>query len=145
VAKKSKYETVWTPIMSRRVEALFDQGGSIIEVSRLMGISRNTFYSWFDGTDALKKPFREIVKIGKEAAEAWWMRQGRENIENRSFNNGLYQLNMMNRWNWNSNKKEEKKEIEHKGSVEVKKAVDWEGVVEKQKAQAMEDVAKSIH
>jgi hypothetical protein len=52
---------------------------------------------------------------------------------------------MMNRWNWNSNKKEEKREIEHKGSVEVKKAVDWEGVVEKQKAQAMEDVAKSIH
>jgi|TARA_R100001530_G_C4254919_1_gene138878 transposase-like protein len=145
VAKKSKYETIWTDIMSRRVEALFDQGGSIIEVSRLIGISRSTFYAWLNGTDTLKKPFREVVSIGKEAAEAWWMRQGRENIENRSFNNSLYQFNMLNRWNWNSNKKEEKKEIEYKGTVEVKKAVDWEAVVEKQKAQAMEDVAKSIH
>ena len=73
--------------MSRRVEALFDQGGSIIEVSRLMGISRNTFYAWLNGTDTLKKPFREVVSIGKEAAEAWWMRQGRENIENNNFFN----------------------------------------------------------
>ena len=83
--------------------------------------------------------------MGLEASEAWWIRQGRENIDNRRFNNNLWALNMVNRWSWNSNKKEEKKEIEHKGSVEVKKAVDWEGVVEKQKAQAMEDVAKSIH
>jgi hypothetical protein len=46
VAKKSKFETVWTDIMSRRVEGLFDQGGAIIEVSRLMGINRSTFARW---------------------------------------------------------------------------------------------------
>ena len=145
MAKKSKYETIWTAIMSRRVEALFDQGGSIIEVSRLIGISRSTFYAWLNGTDTLKKPFREVVSIGKEAAEAWWMRQGRENIENRSFNNALYQLNMMNRWNWNSNKKEEKKEISHIGTVEVKNKVDVESIVEKAVSQGVKQMAKSIH
>ena len=145
MAKKSKYESVWTEAMSRRVSNLFDAGGSIAEVSRMMGISRSTFHAWIVGTDALKKPFREIVSLGKEASEAWWLQQGRENIDNRSFNNSLWALNMVNRFSWNSNKKEEKKEIEYKGAVEVKKAVDVQGVLEKAFAQSAEEVKKSIH
>ena len=131
--------------MSRRVSNLFDEGGSIAEVSRMMGISRSTFRSWTDGTDMLKKPFREIVKLGLEAAEAWWLQQGRENIDNRSFNNSLWSLNMVNRYSWNSNKKEERKEIEYKGTVEVKKAVDVESILERALEQGMEEVQKSIH
>ena len=142
---KSKYQIVWTDAMSRRVSNLFDEGGSISEVSRMMGINRSTFRSWTDGTDMLKKPFREIVELGKEAAEAWWLQQGRENIDNRSFNNSLWVVNMVNRWNWNSNRKEEKKEIEYKGAVEVKNAVDVKGVLEKAFAQGAEEVKKSIH
>ena len=142
---KSKYQTIWTDAMSRRVVSLFDAGGSIAEVSRLMGISRSTFHSWVSGTDVLKKPFREIVSLGKEASEAWWLQQGRENIDNRSFNNSLWALNMVNRFSWNSNKKEEKKEIEYKGNVEVKKAVDVDSILEKALAQGMEEVKKSIH
>ena len=110
-----------------------------------MGISRSTFHAWITGTDALKKPFREVVKLGKEASEAWWIQQGRENIDNRSFNNSLWALNMVNRFNWNSNKKEEKKEIEYKGAVEVKKSVDVDAVLEKAFAQSAEEVKKSIH
>ena len=142
---KSKYQIVWTDAMSRRVSNLFDAGGSIAEVSRMMGISRSTFHSWMAGTDMLKKPFREIVKLGKEASEAWWLQQGRENIDNRSFNNSLWALNMVNRFSWNSNKKEEKKEIEYKGAVEVKKAVDVDSILERALAQGMEEVKKSIH
>jgi hypothetical protein len=142
---KSKYQIVWTDAMSRRVSNLFDEGGSIAEVSRMMGISRSTFRSWTDGTDMLKKPFREIVKLGLEAAEAWWLQQGRENIDNRSFNNSLWSLNMVNRYSWNSNKKEERKEIEYKGTVEVKKAVDVESILERALEQGMEEVQKSIH
>ena len=142
---KSKYQIVWTDAMSRRVSNLFDEGGSIAEVSRMMGINRSTFRSWTDGTDMLKKPFREIVELGKEAAEAWWLQQGRENIDNRSFNNSLWSLNMVNRYSWNSNKKEERKEIEYKGTVEVKKAVDVESILERALEQGMEEVQKSIH
>jgi len=70
VAKKSKFATIWTDIMSRRVEGLFDQGGTIVEASRLMGINRSTFNRWTKGTDKEKHKFRETVEIGKEAAEA---------------------------------------------------------------------------
>jgi len=83
--------------------------------------------------------------MGLEASEAWWIRQGRENIDNRSFNNNLWALNMVNRWSWNSNKKEEKKEISHIGTVEVKNKVDVESIVEKAVSQGVKQMAKSIH
>ena len=142
---KSKFPTVWTTIMKRRVETLFDQGASIAEVCRDMGISRNTFKTWRTSVDAQKASFRDAVTMGLEASEAWWIRQGRENIDNRSFNNNLWALNMVNRWSWNSNKKEEKKEISHIGTVEVKNKDDVESIVEKAVSQGVKQMAKSIH
>ena len=142
---KSKFPTVWTTIMKRRVEALFDQGASIAEVCREMGVSRNTFKTWRTSVDSQKSSFRDVVTMGLEASEAWWIRQGRENIDNRSFNNNLWALNMVNRWSWNSNKKEEKKEISHIGTVEVKNKVDVESIVEKAVSQGVKQMAKSIH
>ena len=98
MAKKSKFATVWTDVMSRRVEGLFDGGGTIVEASRLMGINRSTFHRWANSTDKEKQKFREVVEIGKEAAEAWWIRQGRENLDTRGFNHGLWLMNMVNRF-----------------------------------------------
>jgi len=131
--------------MKRRVETLFDQGASIAEVCREMGVSRNTFKTWRTSVDSQKASFRDVVTMGLEASEAWWIRQGRENIDNRSFNNTLWALNMVNRWSWNSNKKEEKKEISHIGTVEVKNKVDVESIVEKAVSQGVKQMAKSIH
>ena len=142
---KSKFPTVWTTIMKRRVETLFGQGASIAEVCREMGVSRNTFKTWRTSVDSQKSSFRDVVTMGLEASEAWWIRQGRENIDNRSFNNNLWALNMVNRWSWNSNKKEEKKEISHIGTVEVKNKVDVESIVEKAVSQGVKQMAKSIH
>ena len=142
---KSKFPSVWTKQMSRRIETLFDQGGSIAEVCREMGVSRNTFKTWRTSGDSQKSSFRDVVTMGLEASEAWWLRQGRENIDNRSFNNNLWALNMVNRWSWNSNKKEEKKEISHIGTVEVKNKVDVESIVEKAVSQGVKQMAKSIH
>ena len=142
---KSKFLSVWDLRMAKRVEALFDQGGSIAEACREMGISRSTFAAWSKSTDAQKASFRHTVKMGKEASEAWWIRQGRENLDTRGFNHGLWLLNMVNRFGWNSNRKEEKKEIEHKGTVEVKKKVDVEAILDKAVNRGIEDVTKSIH
>ena len=147
MAKKSKFATVWTDIMSRRVEGLFDQGGAIIEVSRLMGINRSTFNRWEKSTGKEKQNFREVVEIGREAAEAFWIRQGRENLDNKSFNHGLWLMNMVNRWKWTSShsRKEEKKEVEHKGTVEVKKKVDVDAILEKAINMGIKEMEKSIH
>ena len=147
MAKKSKFATIWTDLMSRRVEGLFDQGGTIVEASRLMGINRSTFHRWAKSTDKEKQNFREVVEIGKEAAEAWWIRQGRENLDTRGFNHGLWLMNMVNRFGWTSShsRKEEKKEVAHSGTVEVKKKVDVDAILDKAIKKGIEDMENSIH
>ena len=145
--RKSKFATLWTPIMSRRIEALFDQGGTLVEASRLMGINRSTFNRWLKGTDKEKHNFREVVEIGKEASEAWWIRQGRENLDTRGVNHGLWLMNMVNRFGWTSShsRKDEKKEVQHSGTVEVKKKVDVDAILEKAVNKGIEEMEKSIH
>ena len=145
MAGKSKFNDVWTAVMRRRMQTLFDNGGSLAEASREMGSSRATFNRWMIGTDAAKNDFREVINLGKEASEAWWIRQGREHLETRGCNSNLWLLNMVNRFGWNSNRKEEKKEIEHKGTVEVKKSVDIDAIMEKALGKGIEKVSKSIH
>jgi len=133
VAKKSKFATIWTDLMSRRVEGLFDQGGAMIEVSRLMGINRSTFNRWSKSTDKEKQKFREVVEIGKEAAEAFWIRQGRENLENKSFNTALYSFMMVNKFGYRSAYSKQERDITETKTTkfEVKKAVDVKEIMEK--------------
>ena len=112
-----------------------------------MGINRSTFNRWANSAGSEKQSFREIVEIGKEAAEAWWIRQGRENLDTRGFNHGLWLMNMVNRFGWTSShsRKEEKKEVEHKGVVEVKKKVDVDAILDKAIKKGVEEMGKSIH
>ena len=42
MAVKSKFPEIWDIKMKRRIECLFDQGGTLIEAAREMGISRST-------------------------------------------------------------------------------------------------------
>ena len=145
MSAKSKFPAVWDLKMKRRLECLFDQGGTLIEAAREMGVNRSTLTKWMNGTDKQKESFRETVKIGKEASEAWWIRQGRENLETRGFNHGLWLMNMVNRFGWTSShsKKEERKEIEH--TVEVKKKVDVDAILEKAIKKGVEEIEKTIH
>ena len=145
MSAKSKFLAVWDLKMKRRLECLFDQGGTLIEAAREMGVNRSTLNKWMNGTDKQKESFRETVKIGKEASEAWWIRQGRENLETRGFNHGLWLMNMVNRFGWTSShsKKEEKREVEH--TVEVKKKVDVDAILEKAIKKGVEEIEKTIH
>ena len=145
MSAKSKFPALWDLKMKRRLESLFDRGGTLIEAAREMGVSRSTLNKWVNSTDKQKESFRETVKIGKEASEAWWIRQGRENLETRGFNHGLWLMNMVNRFGWTSShsKKEEKREIEH--TVEVKKKVDVDAILDKAIKKGVEEIEKTIH
>tara|TARA_Y100001951_G_scaffold61912_1_gene49441 strand:- start:220 stop:657 length:438 start_codon:yes stop_codon:yes gene_type:complete len=145
VSAKSKFPALWDLKMKRRLESLFDRGGTLIEAAREMGVSRSTLNKWVNSVDKQKESFRETVKIGKEASEAWWIRQGRENLETRGFNHGLWLMNMVNRFGWTSShsKKEEKREIEH--TVEVKKKVDVDAILDKAIKKGVEEIEKTIH
>lgn len=44
--------------------------------------------------------YAELIKLGEQYSEGWWMRQGRENLMTKSFNAVLWYMNMKNRHGW---------------------------------------------
>lgn len=127
--KQSKYRKAWNQKTIPEVEDLMRNGGSIIEACQIMGICKETFYRWLK--DPTKTAFRRKMDELMEASEAWWTRQGRENLNNRNFNSVLYNLNMVNRFKWNSAQTEQTRIIK-----ESSKKVDVAAVIEKAESEA---------
>lgn len=81
-------------------------GASIVELAVELGISRDTFYNISE-----REPrFSDTVKKCKELCEAWWVRNGRTNLNNKDFSYTGWYMNMKNRFNW-TDKQETKSEV----------------------------------
>lgn len=78
-------------------------GASITEVAANIGIARKTLYEW------VKKfpEFSDTIKRGEALSEAWWMNEGRTNLQNNKFNSALWYMNMKNRFGWRDKPKDE--------------------------------------
>lgn len=81
-------------------------GKTLEEISADLNVSRSTLAKWIDEYEILK----DAKSIALEKAYAWWLRQGRENLENKSFSPTLFYMNMKNRFGWR-----DVQELEHKG------------------------------
>lgn len=85
---------------------LSKQGASIVELSVELGICRDTFYALSE-----REPkFSDTVKICKQYCEAWWMKQGRTQLENKDFSYTGWYMNMKNRFKWT-----DRQETTHEG------------------------------
>ena len=93
------------------VMKLYKQGASNVEVKAyiyeaLGSFSDDLWKRWMN-----EEPmFSSTIKAGLAFSEAWWERQGRDNLKETKFQTGLYQINMRNRFKWDE-KKEEEKEV----------------------------------
>ena len=84
------------------------EGASIIELSVDLEISRDTFYALSERDD----DFSDTVKKCKTLSEAWWVRKGRKNLDNKEFSYTGWYMNMKNRFNW-----ADKQETKHTGDL----------------------------
>ena len=75
---------------------LSKEGASIVELAVELEISRNTLTALTERN----KHFLNTIKRCKRYCEAWWMKQGRINLENKEFSATLFYMNMKNRFNW---------------------------------------------
>jgi len=75
---------------------LSKEGAAIIELSVELGISRPTFYALSER----EEEFFDTVNKCKDLSEAWWMRQGRVQLENKDFSFTGWYMNMKNRFGW---------------------------------------------
>lgn len=78
------------------ITGLAGEGASIIELAVCLGISRTTFYQ----LSKRDKKFANTVKKCKELSESWWLRNGREHLQNRDFNYVGWYMQMKNRFGW---------------------------------------------
>ncbi len=88
--------TKYRPWMCDRVIALMAQGASKHEALADLGIWEDTFWRW----RKIHPEFSEAVKIGTELSRMWWEREGRTALRDKSFNHGLWYMNMKNRFGW---------------------------------------------
>ncbi len=92
MARPTKYD----PKMCGQVIELMRDGASLSEVALELGICRDTLYEW----KKVSEEFSDTIKRGTELSEAWWLREGRINLENPKFSATLWYMNMKNRHGW---------------------------------------------
>jgi len=75
---------------------LLAEGGSPIELALEFGVYPATIYKWIKAHEE----FALAVDHGRVLTKAWWIREGRKQLNNPRFNNALYALHMANRFGW---------------------------------------------
>ena len=100
--------TKYTEDMGTRAIILMTEGASLVEVAAELDITRETL-NQFRGKH---NEFSDAINRGIAFSEAWWQRQGRENLKAKCFQSALWYMNMKNRFKW-----ADKHEVEHSGSI----------------------------
>jgi len=76
------------------------KGASKHEIALELDIHYDTIYEW----EKEHKEFSDALKKGLCLSESWWIRQGRINLDSKSFQTVLWYMNMKNRHGWSDKK-----------------------------------------
>jgi hypothetical protein len=87
--------TGYDPSYCDRVIELGRSGMSVVEMAADIGVSRNTLETnW----PKAHPQFMEALEEARDLAQAWWERQGRENLTTGGFQSALYSRSMAARF-----------------------------------------------
>ena len=89
------------PYWKNNVIQDYEMGASDVEIKAYISRLRRSFSNdlWIRWMEEEPK-FSETIKNGRLQSEAWWQRNGREELRNRDFNATLWFMNMRNRFKW---------------------------------------------
>jgi hypothetical protein len=97
----------WETIVSKEYES----GASDVEVKASLRMTSGVFDSLYN--DPVTTNFRQIVDFGRMLAKAWWMRQARVGLRDKTLNANLWYMVMKNQYGYSD-----------KTTVSTKDAVD---------------------
>ena len=101
---------------------LYKIGASNIEIKAYIWETTGSFScDLWERWNKEEKEFSEIVKAGKMISNAWWEKNGRENIQNKGFNYTGWYMNMKNRFGWKDRQDitSNDKPVDNKFSVKI--------------------------
>lgn len=81
----TKYEPASHPIA---FIALSKEGMSDTEIAAEFGVAVKTLRGWAEKFAA----FNTAYEVGQAMHEAWWLREGKDNLDNRGYNTGLFKF-----------------------------------------------------
>lgn len=90
---ESNFDSLPTP---EKILTLYSLGADDWEVCTGLQITRTEFNKRY-ADDSI---FKKCVDYGRTMERAWWTKQGRINLSNKSFNSSIYSLHMKNRFGW---------------------------------------------
>ena len=92
---------------------LYEVGASDVEIKAYLAKSCGSFSNdLWDRFLAEIEIFSQTIKKGKLLSNAWWEKQGRENLKDKSFSPVLWYMNMKNRFGWRDEKKDNNSETD---------------------------------
>ena len=93
----------------KTVLEIYEEGGSDVEVKAWIFKQRGSFSADLWERWLKEEPqFSDTIKNGKLLCEAWWVKNGRENLKTTKFNYVGWYMNMKNRFGW-----KDKQEVQH--------------------------------
>jgi hypothetical protein len=107
--KKGRPETEFKAEYAEQILIMMSQGMGIETVCLYLGVTCDVMRKWRKNN----KNIDSLIKYGKQLEKQWWLEQGRLNIYNKDFNHVLWMMNMSNRFDWNTNKKEVNGKVAH--------------------------------
>jgi hypothetical protein len=117
----TKYNPEWV----ETIPNMFSEGQSVLEVAISLGVCKDSLYEYAK----LYPEFSDALSRGKAISQAWWERQGRENLYDTSEYDSENKISTTRKFNdrlWNKNvscrfRKDwtDKSELEHSGSIGV--------------------------
>ena len=77
-----------------RVVEFGKEGWSRVMIACELGVARNTLATW----EKKHPAFQDALSRARDESQAWWEKQGLDNLSERNFNANLYKLHMVNRF-----------------------------------------------
>jgi len=81
----SKYQPAFHPI---QFISLAKEGMSDVEIAAEFGVSTGTLRGWSEKF----ADFNTAYEVGQAMHEAWWLQEGKNNLDNRGYNTGLFKF-----------------------------------------------------
>ena len=80
---------------------LMKEGESKAEVACALDISPSTISAWCNSKSSrYHKSFHYAIKRGMQESEAWWLKQGRISLRDKTFSYVGWYMQMKNRFGW---------------------------------------------